>query len=153
MPNFWRLNTMPLPKIQQLHWSMMIFGKKCIYLILYPLIGNLTTHIAKVNSMTYQLWRFMIGDTKLDFFCLNMRRFIFFSKNLHIRIVFSSWQLFQKTNKWDFFFCFNSTYYDRIVAFIFWKNSRMAKSPFETNWSLVFPNLCNTYFEISLSFL
>ena len=104
MPNFWRLNTMPLPKIQQLHWSMMIFGKKCIYLILYPLIGNLTTHIAKVNSMTYQLWRFMIGDTKLDFFCLNMRRFIFFSKNLHIRIVFFKLTILPKNKQMSSFF-------------------------------------------------
>ena len=28
-------------------------------------------------------------------------------------------------------------YYDRIVSFIFWKNWRIAKSPFEINWPLV----------------
>ena len=44
-------------------------------------------------------------------------------------------QFLQKMNEWIHFFAYQ--YYDWIVSFIFWKNSRIAKRPFEINWPLV----------------
>ena len=42
--------------------------------------------------------------------------------------------VFQKrTNEFGFF---AEQYYDQIVSFVFWKNSRIGKTPFEINWPL-----------------
>ena len=43
---------------------------------------------------------------------------------------------------------FIKLYYGRIVSFIFWKNSRIAKSPFKMNWPLVAYVLSLTLFFV-----
>jgi hypothetical protein len=56
---------------------------------------------------------------------------------------FSSQRFFQK-NEWTNSVFFVTHYYDRIVSLVFWKNSRIAKSPLEINWPLM-ASFCKSY--------